>query len=632
MRPGTLHPGTCQWIFSSPAFRDWVTGTDPRRTLFCPGQPGAGKTIAASAIVQELASRFENDSDVGIAHIFFNKLRSHEQSIEAVCQSLTEQLVKRGSDTAQSDWSPDGDAPTPFIKTLRQMRSTVEKYRQVFIIVDALDECMEAGRARFVEEMVKLEEHYGARLLVTSRGIPEVTDLVEEAIRFDIVADDGDLQRYVVDSLGRFLPLAHAHLDTTQGAQLTLSIVEASAGRFLAARLYMGLLACESSQLSCWQAVRENFSLLTGPDVYRGLYGVAVGRIASQMDGQNKLALSWLTFATRQLTMTELQEALAIPTSNSNVNPDTRPDITEILETCRPLLVWDPSSDIVSFVHNTAREYLLSRQDLMYPEADIGTACIRYLSMSEFETGACPSNEGLKERLQSRPLFQYAAVNWAHHLETANEPPSEVYEFLRTQPKIQAAFQMSLIVHKLEEAVFGGETSAREMSGLHMAAYAGVPSVIKSLLAASTLLNTKSDVINKRDDYGQTPLCWAAQMGHQAVVQLLLTDPAVKIDLRNYQGRTPLSLAAEQGDAEIVRSLLACGANPNYRDVKHTTPLWYASRAGHGAIVELLLRTGNLDPVMLNARQPYQRSERGETPLFIATKGGHTRIVELLLD
>jgi hypothetical protein len=103
------------------------------------------------------------------------------------------------------------------------MRETVEKYRQVFIIVDALDECVEGERGRFVEEMVRLEEHYGARLLVTSRDVPEVTDLLEGSVRLEIVADEGDLRRYAEDRLTRAHP--------AQRAQEILHTVEASAGR-----------------------------------------------------------------------------------------------------------------------------------------------------------------------------------------------------------------------------------------------------------------------------------------------------------------------------------------------------------------------------------------------------------------
>jgi hypothetical protein len=47
----------------------WVE-TD-KRTLFCPGIPGAGKTILTLIVVEELFTRFENDGSIGIAYLYY---------------------------------------------------------------------------------------------------------------------------------------------------------------------------------------------------------------------------------------------------------------------------------------------------------------------------------------------------------------------------------------------------------------------------------------------------------------------------------------------------------------------------------------------------------------------------------
>ncbi|KAJ5899947.1 hypothetical protein N7495_004691 [Penicillium taxi] len=59
--------GTGQWLLESPEFRTWVM--NPKQTLFCPGIPGAGKTILTSAVIEELHARFGNNSDI-VLHIF----------------------------------------------------------------------------------------------------------------------------------------------------------------------------------------------------------------------------------------------------------------------------------------------------------------------------------------------------------------------------------------------------------------------------------------------------------------------------------------------------------------------------------------------------------------------------------
>jgi DNA replication protein DnaC len=47
--------GTGQWLLESTDFQEWMkTG----KTLFCPGIPGAGKTILTSVVLKELNTRF----------------------------------------------------------------------------------------------------------------------------------------------------------------------------------------------------------------------------------------------------------------------------------------------------------------------------------------------------------------------------------------------------------------------------------------------------------------------------------------------------------------------------------------------------------------------------------------------
>jgi DNA replication protein DnaC len=65
--------GTGQWLLNSAEFKAWV-GTD-KRTLFCLGIPGAGKTILTSIMIKELFTRFKNDGNVGIAYLYCNYQR-----------------------------------------------------------------------------------------------------------------------------------------------------------------------------------------------------------------------------------------------------------------------------------------------------------------------------------------------------------------------------------------------------------------------------------------------------------------------------------------------------------------------------------------------------------------------------
>ena len=65
--------------------------------------------------------------------------------------------------------------------------------------------------------------------------------------------------------------------------------------------------------------------------------------------------------------------------------------------------------------------------------------------------------------------------------------------------------------------------------------------------------------------YGQTPLSWAAQNGHEAVVKLLL-EKGADVESKSSNGRTPLSWAAENGHEAVVKLLLEKGADVESKD------------------------------------------------------------------
>jgi ankyrin repeat protein len=146
--------------------------------------------------------------------------------------------------------------------------------------------------------------------------------------------------------------------------------------------------------------------------------------------------------------------------------------------------------------------------------------------------------------------------------------------------------------------------------------------VVKRLLGMDKGLNIDAKDFN----FGRTPLFWAAESGHEAIVRLLLATGKADINARDNGGRTPLSRAAEKGHEAIVQLLLATGkADINARDLTFgRTPLSWAAEKGHEAIVQLLLATGKAD---IDAKDV----KYGQTPLSWAAEKGHEAVVQLLL-
>lgn len=84
------------------------------------------------------------------------------------------------------------------LEEIRQtLQSEIKMFAKVFIIVDALDECSEAGGARgkLLNELRSLADT--VRLLVTSRDLPSISQYFRGTKRLDIHADDQDVRDYI---------------------------------------------------------------------------------------------------------------------------------------------------------------------------------------------------------------------------------------------------------------------------------------------------------------------------------------------------------------------------------------------------------------------------------------------------
>lgn len=80
----------------------------------------------------------------------------------------------------------------------------------------------------------------------------------------------------------------------------------------------------------------------------------------------------------------------------------------------------------------------------------------------------------------------------------------------------------------------------------------------------------------------------AAERGMDGMVNMLLAKTGVDPNFKDNEGWTPLQWAAENGHEAIIKLLLAKGADPNSKDNIGWTPLQWAEIKGDEAILKLL--------------------------------------------
>lgn len=169
--------------------------------------PGAGKTICSAILVDDLTTRFENKPDVGIAYIYCNFNRQDEQKAQDLLLSLLKQLSQKQTSVPDAvkdlykRYKTTSTRPR-FDEISKALHSVISTYSNVFIVIDALDECEYTCRTRVLDEIVKIHASAGANILATSRPT-EINDLFKSGEFLEIRAQEADVRRYLDGNMFR---------------------------------------------------------------------------------------------------------------------------------------------------------------------------------------------------------------------------------------------------------------------------------------------------------------------------------------------------------------------------------------------------------------------------------------------
>lgn len=364
-------------------------------------------------------------------------------------------------------------------------------------------------------------------------------------------------------------------------------------------------------------------------------------RIEDQDQDSRELAkqsISWITYAARSLTATELQHALAIKSKEAFDEGDLV-ELDDILSVCAGLVTIDKQSNNIRFVHYTTEEFFRTiRQDWL-PRGNVRIAitCISYLSYDVFASYMRQDEMSKQKWLERHQFLSFASGHWAQHaLEAENESwRRPALAFLSDALKVSHSWNA---MNNTEN-----KTSAAEhIYGLHLATFYGLYDCVVDLLDEGYDPSPfDSDLI--------TPMTYAARNGYVKILKLLLDRPRTKrhqgyfwqppspdrassLDQQS-AGEMRTGHAALLQDAEVDRRLYELG---RYKSCSGFVELLFYMRQYERRVV--------LDGAIVNEQKGALRAllESGAfcwddfnpsagSPLVRAIEGGNIGMVEMLL-
>ena len=168
--------------------------------------------MLAAIVIDHLCDTIQK-VDIGVVYIYCNYKAQFEQTPVNLIASLLKQLLQQHgvvSDDLKSLYRRHLNKETrPTLDEMFNMlQSEMNRYTQVFVVVDALDECPVENRVRrdLLSKLNALQASHSVSLMATSRIIPDIMQEFQTSLHLEIRASEEDVRSYLDEQMFR---LAH---------------------------------------------------------------------------------------------------------------------------------------------------------------------------------------------------------------------------------------------------------------------------------------------------------------------------------------------------------------------------------------------------------------------------------------
>ncbi|CAI7573132.1 unnamed protein product [Penicillium pancosmium] len=542
-----------RWLFSCPEFQSWSSvENEDVSTLWLRGPVGTGKSSLVCLTVEKCLNGPILETSC-IAYCYCSKKQGtgDANSPKAVLQSLLRQLAWSTSDlsispsikakyVAAQKNPAAGTSGLLVYDCLQLLKQLIARYKQVTIIIDALDECSD-----FFELLSHLVDISSAcegkvKYLLSSRMNVPVNQFFSESATIE-VGQDGkeDVDFFIATEMERNLRrLTQCNALDLRG-NMTRVLSDRAQGMFRWVELQLNIFFNTKSPIKRRDAFKRKLEKLNKEvgvpvlaDVYDDIYDIDTPEPEDRQVAER--ALKWVMCCKRPLSIEMMVKAVSYYDYEGNV--DEQVTAAYILDICSNFIIVD-HNNMVQFAHLSVREYLMSDTKLNYKSID---AHIQVAKTTLVYLAACSSTSNDAKNDKQDDLLEYAVVYWPLHCSwlrgqeekhislhnflnnfLAADPPSKGFPLcVDTWPKVTLEFESWKEKHRFE---FRMEASL---------------------------------------SHSKSPIFTACGWGFQEAVRGVISS-GFDLSERNLRGDTALSVAAKAHQIEIVKSLLENGADPN---------------------------------------------------------------------
>ncbi|KAF3764220.1 hypothetical protein M406DRAFT_339885 [Cryphonectria parasitica EP155] len=413
-------PENNRWLLEKRAFREWIEPISLMKPplLWINGIPGAGKTILASSVIEEVKKSHPQST---VLFFYCKQDNSERNSFSCIARHFLAESLRHNHDLLlpiiYDQFSKSTEPILDRLKDIEELlRTAVLNCPCAHIVIDGIDECPREDRKMIVQwfrklvEDVEPQEQHRIRCLFVSQddGIARKDFSGLAMLKIEPADNSRDIKQFSFREASRIQ--SAFDLDVEMTATIASKIQSSAGGMFLLAKLIVSNLL----QQTTVEEIEKELEDENLPKELYEAYSRILLRVFDQASDSQKAAthnlLQWLVCSRRTMKWYEIQSAKAIHVEHQLVDWNRRRYRVSSKDLCGSLVqIRDDTT--VDFVHNTAR----IRIDKTAAHLAFASLSIDYLNMPDFSQDFEVNESVILAGYYG--FMEYAVACWLRHLE-----------------------------------------------------------------------------------------------------------------------------------------------------------------------------------------------------------------------